>query len=185
MKIAIMTAALFAASAHGQQVMVKGIPLGADRAQLLARYPKLDCSRLAPQYRANGDEMCGCTQYKCTRVHHELETYAGSPMRGVAFSLVEGRVEGFSATFGWSFYAPMRDTLAAAYGPGSEGTQVLQTQRGAQVPARAWSVEHEGATVMLLERAGSLDQGSVEIATPVLRARRDSERAEKKGKKDL
>lgn len=184
MKIAILTV-LFAVSAHGQQVMVKGIPLGADRAQLLERYPALECNRLAPQFGARGDELCRCVEYACTRVHRELETYAGSPMRGVGFTIVAGRVEGFSGTFGWSLYGPIRDTLVGAYGHGAESTQVLQTQRGDQVPARAWSVEYEGAAVTLLERAGSLDTGSFDVASPALRARRDTERAEKKGKKDL
>lgn len=159
MKKVVFALALLAAAAHAQQPLgFKGVPFGASKAELLARFPALRCEPAKAEW-LQGDERCFGTDAS-------VRDYGGEMAQDwVRFSLVGGSFEGFDLSFRWTRYGGLRDALIAAYGPGVEQVQSLQALRGTPFPSRVWVVKTEQGSLTLLERSVD-DTGSVFAASP-------------------
>lgn len=178
MRVAFMGVALLLSTAvHAQTLGFKGVPIGAERAALLAAFPGLECRRPSVAYRAQGEEVCGTAAPAGA-----LATYANRPVRGISFALIAGRLEGFNLLLSWAEYGAVRDALATEYGAGAEITQPLQTAGGRAIASRVWQAVTPEGTAALFERGGGIDQALLDVSSPALRQWARSARA---GKPDL
>lgn len=190
MRAIALILALAATTAQAQQLGFKGLPMGAERQQLLEAFPSMQCNKTSPQFRTLGEEHCAssasfCSQTDCTASRQALSTYAGMPAWDVNFSIVEGRVAGFNATVANTSYEAVRDAMREVYGKGKEEIEEVQTMGGAKLPARIWEAKSAGGTITLFERAARLNQGFVTMKSAELLAWQKKGPDAKKGSKDL
>lgn len=182
----LLATALLATSAYGQTLSYKGLALGTPRADVLEKFPSMQCAKPPPQFRTLGDEHCtarrDCAPGACTDSLRELGTYAGVPALDVTFSVVAGRIEGVTTRINDTSYETVRDALRAALGPGREDTQAMQTLGGAQLAPRVWEFESADGAVTLFERAGRVNTGVLRLQS---KAFDQWQRKPKPGGKDL
>lgn len=207
MKSILAVAALFTASAIAQQPLgFKGVQIGATKAQLLERFPALECRPSIPQYESSDEacsvnKMCGMgnlmlllkdaapkglppSDADCAEAQKAISTFGGEAASGVKFELVSGRFEGFTVNVRWTSFNSIRDALVETYGPGLDATQELQSARGMPFPSRIWKGTPSGGSVVLFERAGG-DYGLVTATSPTLAAANRKGATSKSGAKDL
>lgn len=167
MKRILLASVLLVSSAYGQTLSYKGLALGAPRADVLEKFPSMQCAKPPPQFRRLGDEHCtdrlDCAPGACTESLRELGSYAGVPALDVTFSLVAGRLEGVTTSLNDTSYEAVRDALRAALGPGREDTHAMQTLGGARLAPRVWEFESADGSVTLFERAGRVNTGVLRL----------------------
>lgn len=187
MKTAVLALALLVSGAHAQ-VAFKGLPLGAERQQLLSAFPSLQCMKAPAQFRV-GEEDCMegvCSTPACKDSSKALATYAGMPSWDTAFSLVSGRVEFFTAHIHKTSYDSVRDALREVYGRGQESTRAAQTIGGARLQSRVWDAKaSDGATITLFEMGNTLDEGSVVAESAAFKQWRGQPKDAKKNAGDI
>lgn len=175
MRSLLFAFAFIAAQAHAQTqdaLGYKGVPLGADRAELLARFPALECRAPNPKW-SDADEVCNpmlCPGEACITAWNSLHSYGGERVEGVKFDIIAGKVEGFAIQFPWTSWGRVRDAAKAAYGDGFEEVQQMQGARGVPFPSRIWGVEKPNGTMAIFERAGG-GSGALFCSSPASKER--------------
>lgn len=178
MKLLVALVVLVATTAHAQ-VSFKGLALGADRTELLSKFPALQCRPLPPsKYNDKGDEICSGKS-------EMLQTYGGRPVYGFVFGVIAGHVESFESTIPFTSYPGIRDALIEANGPGVETLMSLATAGGRVVESRVWKAKTADGTITVYERLSSLVDGMVVGRSAAGEAFAAAVSAAHKGSKDL
>lgn len=188
-KTLLMAALMCAgAAASAQSIAYRGLPLGSPKAELLKLYPDLVCKPSSPTSHTQGNEVCAADHiYAPSPQAAPLFSYGGRPVADPRFIIIDGRFEAFSADFLPKNYEAIRSALEEAHKAGQERIATLQTLRGASIESRQWFKELPGGTFSLLEHAGTIEYGGIQIASDRYRHYSQSRRTgnPKEGAKDL
>lgn len=159
-------AALACGAASAQSISYRGLPLGSTKAELLQRFPDLECKPSPVSAHTLGEEMCDAAHiYVPKERSAPLFSYGGAPVAEPRFIIINGRVEAFIAEFLPKNYDAIRNALEQAHGPGKEQAVPIQTMMGASTTSRRWMKTMPGGQFTLAEHAGTIEYGAVQISS--------------------
>ena len=134
-------------AADGTGFDIKGVPLGATEADVVARFPSIQCR----------DDPTAFSERTCTVLK---ETYGGAES-SLHFSLIGGKVFNMRARFDSKDFAGVVGALKERFGPTTSDTSEPVTNRaGAKFENRTLTWNRGDALAIARRYAGSID-GSV------------------------
>ena len=189
MRKLLLGATLAASSiANAQDLGFKGVPFGATKEELMARFPALECKPTMRSFKMLGEEQCTTRlSSKMDDSLRQLYSYGGQPAQDASFGIVNGRFEQFSMKFTPGKYEAVRNSVSEAFGRGKESVNAMQTMGGMSFSSRTSSYAMVGGTITVLEHVGSIDWGGVDGRSPAFSAYVQRVKAgdPKTGSKDL
>ena len=127
---------------------LKGVPLGATEADLVARFPGIQCRERTA---ATAERICSVPK----------ESY-GSAEAGLLFAVIGGKVSNMSARFNSKDFAEVVAAMRERFGPPtSEETETVTNRAGAQFENKTFTWKRGGEIATARRYAGTLDRASV------------------------
>jgi hypothetical protein len=127
---------------------LKGVPLGATEADLVARFPGIQCRESAA---ATAERICSVLK----------DSYGGAEA-SLLFALIGGKVSNMSARFSSKDFAEVAAAMRERFGPPtSEVTDTVTNRAGAQFENETFTWKRGGEIATARRYSGTLDRASV------------------------
>jgi hypothetical protein len=181
--IVVLYALVPFALAQDQRIEFKGVPFGATQAEVLARFPFLDC-RPAPNTRF-ADVMCHGT----TRVMNAQDfTYGGVPVTDLSLNFYDDTLASVFITIDPQYFSTLSRAMVEGYGqPGKVERPEVQTGKGVTVRNEVLTWQRGDVRIVANKYLARRDDGGVVLRTDaaIEEFKRRNHQSTRKGAKDL
>jgi hypothetical protein len=171
------------ALAQEQRIEFQGVPFGATQAEVLARFPFLDC-RAAPNTRF-ADVICHGT----ARVMNAQDfTYGGVPVTDLSLNFYNDTLASVFVTIDPQYFSTLSRAMVEGYGqPGKVERPEVQTGKGVTVRNEVLTWQRGDVRVVANKHFARRDDGGVVLRTDgaIEEFNRRNRESTRKGAKDL